>query len=434
LGAPADPDADKYLKWDDTAGELVWADAGAGGGASTALDNLASVAINLSLISDTDNTDDLGSSAKEWKDLYIDGIAYIDEIKQADNEKHYFGTGDDSSITDTGSLMTIDPDVNSVGSRYLLIDGQALMADKLMFTQTDGNEYIDSLADGYLDLGATTAIRLNANTNLGANDLTGTGEITLTKDNIGTTLTDALILDNTTNNNTSQYTPSLVLKGAIKSGGVSYPTQWYTTGEDLGIGLDSGAFWYTIRAKIPSASVDNICFTVDYLGNATVANSFRLDDDKKSLYGSVQDASVYYNGTNLIINPKEVGSGYLSILGDVNLNANGLPTTGTVVGSVAINEQSDDYTLVLGDRGKLIDMNKGTAVTLTVPKNSSVAFPTGTTIAINQKGAGQVTIAPVDGDVTISSSAGLKLVNQYSGATLTKVAENTWYCHGDTEV
>jgi len=110
-----------------------------------------------------------------------------------------------------------------------------------------------------------------------------------------------------------------------------------------------------------------------------------------------------------------------------------LSTTGTVVGTIAINEQSDDYTLVLGDRGKLVDMNKGTAVTLTVPKNSSVAFPTGTTIAINQKGAGQVTIAPVDGDVTINSSAGLKLVNQYSGATLTKVAENTWYCHGDTE-
>jgi hypothetical protein len=31
-----------------------------------------------------------------------------------------------------------------------------------MFTQTDGNEYIDSLNDGYLDLGATTGIRLTS--------------------------------------------------------------------------------------------------------------------------------------------------------------------------------------------------------------------------------------------------------------------------------
>jgi hypothetical protein len=30
-----------------------------------------------------------------------------------------------------------------------------------MFTQTDGNEYIDSLADGYMDYGATTAHRFN---------------------------------------------------------------------------------------------------------------------------------------------------------------------------------------------------------------------------------------------------------------------------------
>jgi len=45
----------------------------AGSGATTALDNLASVAINTSLISDTDNTDDLGSSSKAWKDAYIKG-------------------------------------------------------------------------------------------------------------------------------------------------------------------------------------------------------------------------------------------------------------------------------------------------------------------------------------------------------------------------
>jgi len=49
-------------------------------GASKALDNLASVSINTSLLSDTDNTDDLGSAALEWKDLYIDGIAHIDTV------------------------------------------------------------------------------------------------------------------------------------------------------------------------------------------------------------------------------------------------------------------------------------------------------------------------------------------------------------------
>jgi hypothetical protein len=46
--------------------------------ASTALSNLASVAINTSLISDTNNTDDLGSDAIEWKDVYAHAIKHGD--------------------------------------------------------------------------------------------------------------------------------------------------------------------------------------------------------------------------------------------------------------------------------------------------------------------------------------------------------------------
>lgn len=47
--------------------------------------------------------------------------------------------------------------------------GTVLFGDKVMFTQTDGDEYIDSLADGYMDYGATTGHRFNANV-----DITGT--------------------------------------------------------------------------------------------------------------------------------------------------------------------------------------------------------------------------------------------------------------------
>ena len=42
--------------------------------ASTALDNLASVAINTSLVSDTDNTDDLGTTVKKWANLFVTTI------------------------------------------------------------------------------------------------------------------------------------------------------------------------------------------------------------------------------------------------------------------------------------------------------------------------------------------------------------------------
>ena len=52
----------------------VIASSGGAAGATTALDNLASVAINTSLISDTDVTDDLGSSSKRWNNLFVSTI------------------------------------------------------------------------------------------------------------------------------------------------------------------------------------------------------------------------------------------------------------------------------------------------------------------------------------------------------------------------
>ena len=55
------------------AGTLTIAAAGSAG-ATTALDNLASVAINTSLVSDTDNTDDLGTTLVKWANLFVTTI------------------------------------------------------------------------------------------------------------------------------------------------------------------------------------------------------------------------------------------------------------------------------------------------------------------------------------------------------------------------
>lgn len=48
-----------------------------GAGANTALSNLASVAINTSLLSDANNTDDLGSFGLAWKDIYASGTLQV---------------------------------------------------------------------------------------------------------------------------------------------------------------------------------------------------------------------------------------------------------------------------------------------------------------------------------------------------------------------
>jgi len=92
------------------------------------------------------------------------------------------------------------------------------------------------------------------------------------------------------------------------------------------------------------------------------------------------------------------------------------------------NQQSSSYTLTIADSFKMIEMSSGG--TLTIPLNSSVAFPIGTAIDILQTGSSQVTIAG-DSGVTINSTPGLKLRTQWSSATLVKRATDTWVAMGD---
>ena len=89
------------------------------------------------------------------------------------------------------------------------------------------------------------------------------------------------------------------------------------------------------------------------------------------------------------------------------------------------------YTLVLTDDGKVVEMNNASANTLTVPPNSSVAFPVGAQILVLQTGAGQTTLAAGAG-VTINSKDGnLKLSAQWCAATLIKRATDVWVVVGD---
>jgi hypothetical protein len=99
--------------------------------------------------------------------------------------------------------------------------------------------------------------------------------------------------------------------------------------------------------------------------------------------------------------------------------------------TLTINSQTVSYTLVLSDASKLVEINSGSANNLTVPLNSSVAFPVGTQVSLLQVGAGQMTVVATGG-VTINPASMLKLRAQWSSATLIKRATDTWVLVGDT--
>ena len=93
--------------------------------------------------------------------------------------------------------------------------------------------------------------------------------------------------------------------------------------------------------------------------------------------------------------------------------------------------KTDSHTLVLADAGKVVEMGKATAQTVTIPTNATAAFPVGTTITVLQTGAGQVTIAGAGGVTVNSTGSRLKTTQQWSAATLIKRDTNTWVAFGD---
>ena len=145
--------------------------------------------------------------------------------------------------------------------------------------------------------------------------------------------------------------------------------------------------------------------------------------------GATPDFRVFGTGvvninTKLLINTT-TDAGYLL---DVNGTAR---VSGVFLETITANRQTASYTLVLADRGKLIEMNVATANNLTIPLNSSVAFPVGTKIDVAQYGAGQITFVATGG-VTIRSTNGwLKMNAQYGSATLVKIATDEWYLFGN---
>ena len=146
-----------------------------------------------------------------------------------------------------------------------------------------------------------------------------------------------------------------------------------------------------------------------------------------------------YNGSGVLTSVTESGditvnaSGVTAISSGVIVNADISDTAAIGLGKLAdvsTNAQTASYTLVLADKNKVVEMGVGSANTLTVPLNSSVAFPVGSQINILQTGSGQTTITATGG-VTINATPGLKMRTQWSYATLIKRATDTWVLVGD---
>ncbi len=92
------------------------------------------------------------------------------------------------------------------------------------------------------------------------------------------------------------------------------------------------------------------------------------------------------------------------------------------------------YTLALTDHASIKRFSDPTGVAVSIPNNSTVAFPVGTEILFKQNGAGQITVSAVSG-VTLNfpSDMNARTRIQHSMMTLIKVDTNEWDLAGDLD-
>ena len=191
---------------------------------------------------------------------------------------------------------------------------------------------------------------------------------------------------------------------------------------------------------------DEVLMVETYLGTIVMTALIRTDNDKGDRLGKFAhgDATTNVHGISNTAN--------LVYTSDARLSNNRTPTDGSVAtakiadGAVtkaklasttalqAFNAQTGtSYTLGLSDAdfGSMLTLSNASAITLTVPNESSVNFPVGSSINFTQLGAGQVTVAAASGVTINSQGAKTKTTGTYAVGSLIKMSSNNWLLFGN---
>ena len=269
-------------------------------------------------------------------------------------------------------------------------------------------QYVDSIAEG-LHVHASVVAATTANITLATDVENGD-----TLDGVTLATGNRILVKN----QTTQSENGIYIVAA--SGAPSRATDFDTAAE-----IDGGDFVYVTGGTTNDNTGWVQTNTVGTVGTDAIAFSQFAGSGTVTAGTNV---SVSGNQVSVVSNP--TFSGAITASAGVTFS-DGTQTLEGVPSRTPIIQKTDSYTLSsLTERDSLIEMGKATAQTLTIPANSSVAYPVGTSIDVLQTGAGQVTIAGAGG-VTVNATPGLKLRAQWSSVTLFKRATDTWIVMGD---
>jgi hypothetical protein len=363
--------------------------------------------VNSSIIPNTDDTYDLGSASQEWRDIYIDGTAYLDGI-------NFNGTAVTSTATEV-NILDGDTSASSVivadADRVVLNDGGTMK----QVAVTDLSAYFDDEITAMPNLITTAATTVGAldsgsiTSGFGTID-TGASAITTTGLISGGSLDiDDVVINGSNIGHTDDTDLITVANGIVTvAGEISVTT------------LDIGGTNVTA-----SAADINL---IDGITNGTVIASKAL----------IADANIDITGGRNITITGELDAGSLDISGDVDvdgtLEADAITVNGTalatvIAGTTVTNATNSAHVLVTDNEStneeNLIAFVEGaTSITgnvgLEMDGNFAYNPSTGTVSATVFKG----NIDAVDGDFdgTLEADAitvgGIALASVIAGTTV----------------
>ena len=356
--------------------------------------------VDSDIVPDDDDTHDLGSSSKEWKDIYIDGTAYLDAI-------NFNGT----AITATAAELNIVDGGTSATSTTVADADRVVLNDNGTMVQV-----------AVTDLAAYFDDEITAMPNL-----TSVGTLTtLTVDNV--------IINGTTIGHTDDTDLITVANGIVTvAGEISV-----TTLDIGGTNVTSTASELNILDGVTSTATElNIMDGDTSASSTTLADADRVvvNDAGTMKQVALTDFETYFESAlDTLSNVTTVGtlnSGAISSgFGNIDVGSSNLTATGTVslgatsfndnaitnVGDIALDSISADAT----DINVAVSDNSGTAFTIkqgsdayfiidTGNSSESVSIGTGvsgTAITLGHS-TSEVTVADnltVTGDLTVSGT------------------------------
>lgn len=219
---------------------------------------------------------------------------------------------------------------------------------------------------------------------------TASEEIIFVRGTSGNTLTG--LVRGQAGTSATTHSAGATVKHVLTSNDLDY----YTTGVDSAI---TAAGTATLTNKVIDPANNTLVNVVTLAGTQTLTNK-TIDPASNTLVNVVTLA-----GTQTLTNK----------------------TLTTPVSSVAFNAQTAAYTLVAGDKSKLVTVTSASTANVTV--NSGI-FSAGDIVYIARMGAGAVSVTAGAG-VTLNGTPGISLRAQYSTGALICTASNTFLLVGD---